>query len=223
MNLSLFLVPNAETAEPQTVPTTRASLSNSSTSEEQLDEHLTTIENLKKEINSLKRKEKHLKNLARRLASKLKGKESERLPKLDPHIPWVFAITPTYARFTQKADLVRLSQTLLHVTNLHWIIVEDSTYRTDLISRLLVETGLSFTHLNFRTPVEMQRKKREPRRKHHRGVGQRNLALSWLRENIDAEKTPGVVYFMDDDNTYHIKIFDEVRFRTFIQTSQTLL
>ena len=169
-----------------------------------------TIDKLKQDISGLKRKEKQLKNLARRLAAKLKGKESGLLPKLDPKLPWIFAITPTYARFTQKADLVRLSQTLMHVTNLHWIIIEDSTYRTELVSRFLHETGLSFTHLNTRTPPEMQRKKGESRRKNHRGVLQRNLGLQWLRENVDPDKTPGVVYFMDDDNTYHIKIFDEV-------------
>lgn len=173
-------------------------------------EYKTTIDKLKKEVHSLKRKEKQLKSLARRLASKLKGKEGGALPKLDPSVPWVFAITPTYARFTQKADLVRLSNTLLHVTNLHWILIEDHTYRTDLVSRLLHETGLSFTHLNYRTPADMQRKKGEPRRKHHRGVAQRNLGLQWLRENIDPDKTPGTVYFMDDDNTYHTRIFDEV-------------
>lgn len=170
------------------------------------------ISRLKKEVQVLKRKEKQLKSLARRLASKLKGQEGGKLPKLDPNIPWVFAITPTYARFTQKADLVRLSNTLLHVTNLHWILVEDHTFRTDLVSKLLHETGLSFTHLNYRTPTDMQRKRGEPRRKHHRGVGQRNLGLQWLRENIDPEKTPGAVYFMDDDNTYHTQIFDEVYF-----------
>ncbi len=205
-----YLLAEHESTEPQKIYTTKSAESNSSNDQPDTNNLLSTIEKLKNDINSLKRKEKHLKNLARRLASKLKGKESGNLPKLDPKIPWVFAITPTYARFTQKADLVRLSQTLMHVTNLHWIIVEDSTYRTELISRLLIETGLSFTHLNFRTPAEMQRKKYESRRKHHRGVGQRNLALSWLRENIDPDKTPGVVYFMDDDNTYHIKIFDEV-------------
>lgn len=174
-------------------------------------EYKAMISRLKKEVQVLKRKEKQLKSLARRLASKLKGQEGGKLPKLDPNIPWVFAITPTYARFTQKADLVRLSNTLLHVTNLHWILVEDHTFRTDLVSKLLHETGLSFTHLNYRTPTDMQRKRGEPRRKHHRGVGQRNLGLQWLRENIDPEKTPGAVYFMDDDNTYHTQIFDEMR------------
>ena len=173
-------------------------------------DYVRRIEKFKIDNADLKKKEKQLKNLARRLAAKLKGKESGLLPKLDPDIPWVFAVTPTYARFTQKADLTRLAQTLMHVTNLHWIIVEDSSFRTDLVSRLLQESGLSFTHLYFRTPPQLQRKKGESRRKHHRGVGQRNTALKWLRDNVDYKKTPGAVYFMDDDNTYHMKIFDEV-------------
>ena len=37
----------------------------------------------------------------------------------------IFMITPTYSRHTQKADMTRLLYTLLHVPNLHWIIVED--------------------------------------------------------------------------------------------------
>lgn len=169
------------------------------------------VEKLKIENKRLVERERQFKNLARRLATQLKGREGGLLPKLDPHLPWVFAITPTYARFTQKADLVRLSQTLLHVTNLHWILVEDSTFRTDLVSRFLHESGLSFTHLNIRTPAKAQRKKGEKHNRHHRGVFQRNIALQWLRNNVDPQKTPGVVYFMDDDNTYHRKIFDEMR------------
>lgn len=44
----------------------------------------------------------------------------------------------------------------------------------------------------------------------HRGVEQRNLGLQWLRKYKGHEET-GAVYFMDDDNTYNIKIFTEVR------------
>ena len=146
--------------------------------------------------------DKHLNDLARILATKLKS--------TDPDIPWVFAVTPTYARFTQKADLTRLAQTLMHVKNLHWIVVEDSSSTTDLVGRLLKESGLTYTHLNFKTPPRMQLKKGESRTKHHRGVEQRNTALKWIRENFDYNKTCGAVYFMDDDNTYHIKLFDEV-------------
>ena len=36
----------------------------------------------------------------------------------------IYVVTPTYARLTQKADLIRLSQTLQHVNNIHWIVIE---------------------------------------------------------------------------------------------------
>lgn len=40
---------------------------------------------------------------------------------------------------------------------------------------------------------------------------QRNLALDWLKGHLEkAEDKRGVMYFMDDDNTYSLKIFDEV-------------
>lgn len=33
---------------------------------------------------------------------------------------WVYLITPTYKRYTQKADLVRMGNTLRQIPNLHW-------------------------------------------------------------------------------------------------------
>lgn len=53
----------------------------------------------------------------------------------------------------------------------------------------------------------------DPRWKRHRGVEQRNMALKWLRDNLELNKDKGIVYFMDDDNTYNIKLFEEVRKR----------
>lgn len=40
-----------------------------------------------------------------------------------------------------------------------------------------------------------------------RGVSNRNRGLQWIRANA----TRGVFYFADDDNTYDIELFDEVR------------
>ncbi|XP_046571900.1 galactosylgalactosylxylosylprotein 3-beta-glucuronosyltransferase 2-like [Haliotis rubra] len=37
------------------------------------------------------------------------------------------------------------------------------------------------------------------------------MGLSWLRKNLDPEIQPGVVYFVDDDNTYDLKIFAQMR------------
>ena len=137
--------------------------------------------------------------MSKRLIAQQKGKDF--FPKLDPGIPWIFGITPTYTRFTQKAELVRLSQTLQHVTNFHWIVVEDSETNTKLVTNFLLDSGLSFTHLHVRTPSSMRRKKGQKYNKFHRGVEQRNMGINWIRQNIDSKKTSGVVYFMDDDNT----------------------
>ena len=40
---------------------------------------------------------------------------------------------------------------------------------------------------------------------------QRNLALKWIRENLNIPGRRGVVYFGDDDNTYDLELFDEIR------------
>lgn len=40
------------------------------------------------------------------------------------------------------------------VPNLHWIIVEDSEVKTDVVSKLLGTSGMKYTHLNAATPKE---------------------------------------------------------------------
>jgi len=131
--------------------------------------------------------------------------------KDDSQIPTIYVITPTYTRFTQKADLTRLSQTFLHVLKLHWILVEDSDKKTDLVSRFLANCGVKYTHLAVRTPKELITKEGDPRWLKARGVEQRNLGLKWIRQNFKNDMK-GVVYFGDDDNTYDLKIFEQMRY-----------
>ncbi|EUB56145.1 putative glucuronosyltransferase sqv-8 [Echinococcus granulosus] len=45
----------------------------------------------------------------------------------------VYVITPTYQRWTQKADLVRLCSTLNNVKFVHWIVVEDATEKSETL------------------------------------------------------------------------------------------
>ncbi|XP_070699755.1 galactosylgalactosylxylosylprotein 3-beta-glucuronosyltransferase 1-like [Pempheris klunzingeri] len=132
--------------------------------------------------------------------------------------PWsdilatIHVITPTYSRPVQKAELTRLANTLLHVPNLHWILVEDSQRRTALVSHLLQETGLNYTHLNVETPknYKVRGDTRDPRIP--RGTIQRNLALRWLRETFSVNSSQsGIVFFADDDNTYSLELFEEMR------------
>ncbi|XP_005988878.1 galactosylgalactosylxylosylprotein 3-beta-glucuronosyltransferase 3 [Latimeria chalumnae] len=127
-----------------------------------------------------------------------------------PSLPTIYAITPTYTRLVQKAELVRLAQTFLHVNNFHWIVVEDSATKTKLVADLLAQSGLTYTHLNVETPKDYKLKENDPNWLKPRGVEQRNLALQWLRENRELSEE-GVVYFADDDNTYSLKLFEEMR------------
>lgn len=71
--------------------------------------------------------------------------------------PMIYLITPTYKRYTQKADLVGMGNTLRQVRNIHWIVVEDADGRTALVSNFLKTCGLPYTHVVQRTPKYMQR------------------------------------------------------------------
>ncbi len=137
-----------------------------------------------------------------------------------PQEPTIYMITPTYTRWTQKADLSRLCFTLMHVSNLHWIVVEDSEEKTLLVERVLSgENSCKIahtTHLNVRTPEEKRLGDKDPVWKKHRGVEQRNLGIDWLRTQgrkgllANSKEVEGVVYFGDDDNTYDTALFKEV-------------
>lgn len=94
---------------------------------------------------------------------------------------------------------------------MHWIIVEDSDETTQLVRNLLERAGLSkrSTQLNIKTPQAFKLKHNDPNWIKPRGVEQRNLALSWIRTNADADKH-SVVFFMDDDNSYSVELFAEM-------------
>uniref|UniRef100_A0A1A9WI08 Galactosylgalactosylxylosylprotein 3-beta-glucuronosyltransferase n=1 Tax=Glossina brevipalpis TaxID=37001 RepID=A0A1A9WI08_9MUSC len=129
----------------------------------------------------------------------------------DNYLPKIYAITPTYARPEQKAELTRLSHVFRLVPNLFWIIVEDSNISTPLVEHLLRRAGLarrSIT-LHVKTPDAYIPSKKAPYWSQSRGVKQRNLGLSWLRNCTDSEER-GIVYFMDDDNTYSVELFGEI-------------
>lgn len=119
-------------------------------------------------------------------------------------LPVIYAITPTYSRAVQKAELTRLSNTFRQVPQFHWIVVEDSNTRTELVSRFLARCGVPYTHLNIFTPRRFKRTGMP------RATEQRNNALSWLRQHRSFKDT-GVVFFADDDNTYSLELFEEVK------------
>ncbi|XP_072264602.1 galactosylgalactosylxylosylprotein 3-beta-glucuronosyltransferase 2 [Pyxicephalus adspersus] len=146
----------------------------------------------------------------------------EHLTSLDSHsgknnsLPIIYAITPTYSRPVQKAELTRLANTFRQVPRLHWIVVEDSAQPTDLVRRFLAGSGVRATHLHVLTP------RRYKRSGLPRATEQRNAGLAWLRQQYKPQRSAGqspaqqeypsgVVFFADDDNTYSLELFQEMR------------
>ncbi|KAF7246916.1 Galactosylgalactosylxylosylprotein 3-beta-glucuronosyltransferase 2 [Varanus komodoensis] len=128
-----------------------------------------------------------------------------------PPLPIIYAITPTYSRPVQKAELTRLANTFRQVARLHWILVEDSAVGTELVSRfaagLRQSGGPPCTHLHVLTP------RRYKRQGQPRATEQRNAGLAWIRQrhqHLPAPQ-PGVLFFADDDNTYSLELFQEMR------------
>ena len=168
------------------------------------------IQATKRLLNSYQEQNQYLKEQQKILKSKLL-KSEQILPSKWLHgLPVIYLITPTYSRLEQKAELTRLSHTLMHVKNIHWIIIEDAYEKTNLVTNFLKRTGLNYTHLYVATPSELKLKPKDPNWLKPRGVLQRNEALSWLRIHTSPDEQPGVVYFADDDNTYSLKLFEEV-------------
>lgn len=123
----------------------------------------------------------------------------------EPPLPTIYAITPTYSRPVQKAELTRLANTFRQVAQLHWILVEDAAARSELVSRFLARAGLPSTHLHVPTP------RRYKRPGLPRATEQRNAGLAWLRQRHGHQRAqPGVLFFADDDNTYSLELFQEV-------------
>jgi hypothetical protein len=56
---------------------------------------------------------------------------------------WIFVMTPTYRRGTQRLDLVRLFNTLGHIQNLYLIVVEDAKEKSKKVSDLF---GMGLIH-----------------------------------------------------------------------------
>lgn len=100
----------------------------------------------------------------------------------------------------------------MHASNLHWIIVEDEDHKTTLITDFIsrIPNAITVTHLNEKTPLFDKLAEDDPSWLKPRGVQQRNKAIKHMLDNFGNDKS-GKVYFMDDDNTYDLRVFDEIR------------
>ncbi|XP_063704838.1 galactosylgalactosylxylosylprotein 3-beta-glucuronosyltransferase I-like [Culicoides brevitarsis] len=127
-------------------------------------------------------------------------------------LPTIYAITPTYYRPVQKAELTRLSQTLQLVPNVFWVIIEDATEISDLVRDLRKRSGLykRSVQLFCQTPDNYKLKPKDPHSSKARGVDQRNTGLQFVRRRMTEKSEHAIVFFMDDDNTYSVELFREM-------------
>ncbi|KAK6009046.1 glycosyltransferase family 43 [Ostertagia ostertagi] len=172
------------------------------TLERKRDALLMDIATKEREILRLDKKEQQLEVLVRDRLSLVPTRR-----KSDPVI---YFITPTSFRPAQRADLTRLSYALSHIPNLYWIVVEDSDTTSESVAEILKRSRLPYTHINVKTPEDKKMKYSDPSWYLPRGVAQRNAALAWIRTQLSDVKN-GAVYFGDDDNTYDLRLFDEIR------------
>ena len=66
---------------------------------------------------------------------------------------------------------------------------------------------MPYTHMASPMPAHFRKHKPPPR-----GVSNRRAAIQWIRSNVQS----GVLYFGDDDNTYDLRLFDEIRFTRYL-------
>lgn len=71
------------------------------------------------------------------------------------------------------------------------------------ITKLLLFEGIPYTHIASPMPDAYRSISPSPR-----GVANRRAALNWLRQN---NKKTGILYFGDDDNTFDLRLFNEIR------------
>lgn len=98
--------------------------------------------------------------------------------------------------------------------------MEDAPAKTADVEQFMVhlksliekkKSSLRLVQLNVPTPTEIKLKPKEARWRKPRGVLQRNHGLSWIRDHIFKLDPDGVIYFADDDNTYDVRLFEEMR------------
>lgn len=121
----------------------------------------------------------------------------------------IYVITPTYTRPSQAPDLTRIAQTLelaaLKFVDIFWIVSEDAPKRSKIVSDIMSQTNLPTVHLLGPRPQTHLDKRSG------RGVSNRLAGLNWLRSQFTGTTTQGIIYFADDDNSYDIRVFDEMK------------
>ncbi|KAL3102339.1 hypothetical protein niasHS_003748 [Heterodera schachtii] len=69
--------------------------------------------------------------------------------------------------------IFRFSQTLMHIADLHWVVIEDANATSDAVQRILVRSGIPFTYFSTTTKPGFPK----------RGWTHRNVGLDFVRQH----------------------------------------
>ena len=115
----------------------------------------------------------------------------------------IYIVSPVkMSRRIELANLVKMKNTLSLVPKLCWILVENSLFKSPKLAEFLESSDLEYIHLNHSIEFDEFYSDEDIE------LTLQNVALNWLTHNTS--DTNAVVHFIQIDNTYDIKIFEEV-------------
>jgi hypothetical protein len=119
----------------------------------------------------------------------------------------VFAVTPTRARLTQRAELTRISNLVSSIPNIYWIVIEEGKSITSAVKEILQHTKATKTvHLAAHAPKELFTS--NTKKSFQLGtVAQYNSALNF----ISKYNKNGVVIFLHEEHAYEFRLFSLIR------------
>ncbi|KAI6206993.1 hypothetical protein M3Y94_00978600 [Aphelenchoides besseyi] len=118
---------------------------------------------------------------------------------LDDRNRTIVVITPTTRRMERLADLMRFSQTLMHVKNVRWIVIENGTAKVPAVERLLKRSRIPHEYLTHQADRELIS-----------SWSLRWSAVKRLRGNLNDYANNSIVLFADAENSYDLRFFDSL-------------
>ncbi|CAD5219241.1 unnamed protein product [Bursaphelenchus xylophilus] len=109
----------------------------------------------------------------------------------------VILITATRDRPQRAADFNMLVQTIRHLENVFWIVVEGDAEKNLYMKQLLVRSKVPHVYLD-RPDTELCN-----------GWALHNEALDYIRRNDDLFPDDSVVYFAGDEDSFDLRLFEE--------------
>lgn len=111
--------------------------------------------------------------------------------------------TVSMTRRTELANLVKMRNTLSLVPKLCWVLIENSPFKSAKLAQFLRDSHLEYVHLNYH--IELS----EFYSNDDIEITFKNFGLNWLISSETSDSN-AVVHFIQIDNTYDVRIFNEV-------------